>query len=190
MRARRRTMRRLGAILLLFAAGAAQGRDAIRVVEAPEISGIFAEVEKYFWGDFRFPAPEAEGLHSDEAIQRFCAGVGPHEVDLILVARRVLAAEFDACADNGVDQIAEIELGFWTDGSYTPTAPVLVYVKMHHLGLIPSLKELVDEIVSERASGSEGYLFDAGVLDPAAEWQRDATREAWESGAVMERPAE
>jgi len=55
------------------------------------------------------------------------------------------------------------------DYSYPVSRPLFFYVKKAHVGVIPGLKEYVDEFVSDNAIGDEGYLIDAGLvpLDPA-----------------------
>lgn len=50
------------------------------------------------------------------------------------------------------------------DGSYPVSRSLYIYVKKQHISLISSLKNLVKEIVSEEASGSEGYLAYKGLI--------------------------
>ena len=58
------------------------------------------------------------------------------------------------------------------DGSYPISRPLFFYVKKAHVGVIPGLREFVEEFVSERASGEEGYLSDRGLI-PMSDDERD-----------------
>jgi phosphate transport system substrate-binding protein len=49
-------------------------------------------------------------------------------------------------------------------GKFPAARPLYVYVKKAHIGVIPGLKEFVDEYVSEKALGEEGYLTERGLV--------------------------
>ena len=59
-----------------------------------------------------------------------------------------------------------VELTFENIASYTyPGArPLYFYVKKEHVGVIPGIKEFINEFVSERAMSLDGYLFPAGLV--------------------------
>jgi len=59
-----------------------------------------------------------------------------------------------------------VELNFENIASYKyPAArPLYFYVKKAHVGVIPGLKEFINEFVSEKAMGLDGYLFPAGLV--------------------------
>jgi phosphate transport system substrate-binding protein len=59
-----------------------------------------------------------------------------------------------------------VELNFENIASYKyPGArPLYFYVKKLHVGVIPGLKEFINEFVSEKAMGMDGYLFPAGLV--------------------------
>ena len=61
------------------------------------------------------------------------------------------------------------------DYSYPIARPLFFYVKKAHVGVIPGLKEYVEEFVSEDAIGDEGYLIDAGLV-PLADARRKEVR--------------
>ena len=50
------------------------------------------------------------------------------------------------------------------DGSYPISRPLYFYVKKAHIGVIPGIKEYLDEFTSEAAWGDEGYLADKGMI--------------------------
>ncbi len=55
-------------------------------------------------------------------------------------------------------------------GKYIPSRPLFIYVKKQHIGVIPGIKEFLDEYVSEKAIGAEGYLNERGLVPmPAGE---------------------
>jgi len=47
---------------------------------------------------------------------------------------------------------------------YVTSRPLFVYVKKAHIGTIPGMKEFMDEYVSDKAAGAEGYLSDRGLV--------------------------
>ncbi|MDC3266370.1 PstS family phosphate ABC transporter substrate-binding protein [bacterium] len=51
-----------------------------------------------------------------------------------------------------------------SSGEYTAARPLFIYVKKQHIGTIPGIKEFVEEYVSEKAIGEEGYLSDRGLV--------------------------
>ncbi len=49
-------------------------------------------------------------------------------------------------------------------GRYPISRPLFIYVKKAHIGTIPGLKEFLEEFLSEKACGEEGYLADRGLI--------------------------
>jgi phosphate transport system substrate-binding protein len=62
------------------------------------------------------------------------------------------------------------------DGAYPVSRSLYFYVKNAHVGVVPGIKEYVDEFTSEAAAGQDGYLADKGLI-PLPEEQREAQRE-------------
>jgi phosphate transport system substrate-binding protein len=60
--------------------------------------------------------------------------------------------------------------------TYPISRPLFVYVKKAHVGLIPGIDAFVEELTSERAIGSEGYLTEIGLI-PLADEERSQVRE-------------
>ena len=55
-------------------------------------------------------------------------------------------------------------------GAYPVSRPLFFYVKTAHVGVIPGIQEYVNEFVSERWMGAEGYLANKGLVPlPASE---------------------
>jgi phosphate transport system substrate-binding protein len=51
---------------------------------------------------------------------------------------------------------------------YPIARPLFFYIKKAHIGVIPGMKEMMDEYVSEAATGEYGYLTDAGLVPHSA----------------------
>lgn len=84
--------------------------------------------------------------------------------------------------ENNMDKIqaadiegVKISIDTIQDYSYPISRPLFFYVKKAHVGVIPGLKEYVEEFVSEDAIGDEGYLIDAGLV-PLADAKRKEVR--------------
>jgi phosphate transport system substrate-binding protein len=57
-----------------------------------------------------------------------------------------------------------------SSSQYPISRPLFIYVKKAHVGVIPGLGEFVQEFVSEKAGGKDGYLVDKGLVPmPAKE---------------------
>ena len=55
------------------------------------------------------------------------------------------------------------------DYSYPIARPLFFYVKKAHVGVVPGLKEFLDEFTSKKAMGSRGYLTDIGLVPLASD---------------------
>jgi phosphate transport system substrate-binding protein len=74
---------------------------------------------------------------------------------------RLQAARIDGVA-------ASVEsISAWT---YPLARPLFLYVKRAHVGRVPGLAEYVQEFVSNRAAGTDGYLVDKGLAPQPAAW--------------------
>lgn len=62
------------------------------------------------------------------------------------------------------------------DGKYSISRPLYFYVKKAHVGMIPGIDAYIGEFTSEKASGSEGYLADKGLI-PLPDAERKAVAE-------------
>jgi len=51
-------------------------------------------------------------------------------------------------------------------GKYPASRPLFIYVKKAHVNVIPGIAEFVDEYISEKALGEDGYLADKGLIPP------------------------
>jgi len=74
-------------------------------------------------------------------------------------------------------KVAGVEPSFDTiaDGSYPVSRPLFFYVKNAHRGVIPGMKEFLEEYVSDAALGPDGYLAERG-LTPLSDAKRAEVR--------------
>jgi phosphate transport system substrate-binding protein len=54
---------------------------------------------------------------------------------------------------------------------------MFVYIKGHHIGTVPGLREFAAEYASDKAFGRDGYLTDKGLI-PLPDAERRAVRES------------
>ena len=58
----------------------------------------------------------------------------------------------------------EPSFDYIADGSYPVSRPLYFYIKKDHIGVVPGIAEFIDEFISNKASGQEGYLADKGMI--------------------------
>ena len=64
-----------------------------------------------------------------------------------------------------------------SNGSYPVSRPLFFYVKKAHVAVIPGMKEYLDEFISKKAMGEEGYLAERGLIPlPKDEYAAVSTR--------------
>ena len=78
--------------------------------------------------------------------------------------------------DNNSDRIQatsiegiKIDIDTIQDYSYPISRPLYFYVKKVHIGIVPGLREYLDEFAAEYAIGDDGYLLDAGLVPLSTE---------------------
>jgi phosphate transport system substrate-binding protein len=108
---------------LLAGCGGAQNssRDQIRVVGSSTVYP-FAKVvaDSLATSNAALESPIIESTGSGAGIKLFCAGVGTQHPDIVNSSRRMKKAEYDGCAQNGVTDIVEVQVGL--DGLAFATA--------------------------------------------------------------------
>jgi phosphate transport system substrate-binding protein len=101
-------------IVSVGASGAAnaQARDNIRAVGSSTVFPFTTAVAEAFGKGGQFKTPVVESTGTGGGLKLFCGGVGPAHPDLANASRRIKKSEVEACAKNGVMEIAELEIGF------------------------------------------------------------------------------
>jgi phosphate transport system substrate-binding protein len=88
--------------------------------------------------------------------------------------------------DQNRDKIAAVTVGGTpasletiAAGKYPISRPLFIYVKRQHVGVIPGIQEFVNEYLSDKAAGPEGYLADRGLIPmPKAELEAQRVKAA------------
>lgn len=117
---------------------AAQGsRDYIYIVGSSTVYPFSTVVAERFGRSTRFSTPKVEPTGSGGGIKLFCEGVGVDHPDIVNASRRIKAAEVETCADNNVEDIVEVKIGY--DGIVIANAieaePIDLTLKQLYLAL-------------------------------------------------------
>ncbi len=124
-----RTSKLLAALCLVGAAGVANAqssRDYVSVVGSSTVYPFATVVAENFGRQSDFRTPKIESTGSGGGIKLFCAGVGAQHPDITNASRRIKASEVQMCAENGVQDIVEVKVGY--DGivvANTKGAPII-----------------------------------------------------------------
>ena len=101
------------ASLLSCTAAHSQGvRDHIHVVGSSTVYPFVTVAAERFGRSTPFRTPTVESTGTGAGFRLFCSGVGVESPDIISSSRRIKPSEADACARNGVSDIAEIKIGY------------------------------------------------------------------------------
>ena len=115
-------MKKLSLIVLVLAAtsltacgsqgGSGDSRDAIHAVGSSTVYPFARTVSETFSREYpEFPAANIESIGTGGGIATFCSGIGFNTPDFANASRRMKLGEFETCAENGVTEIVEIQVG-------------------------------------------------------------------------------
>jgi phosphate transport system substrate-binding protein len=112
-----RVPKRIVLVAIAAAAGwaggdAASARDQIRIVGSSTVYPFATVVAEEFGRTSGFRTPIVESTGSGGGLKLFCAGVGVETPDITNASRRIKQSEVDLCAENGVEVITEIKIGY------------------------------------------------------------------------------
>ncbi len=92
---------------------AAQGsRDYISIVGSSTVYPFATVVAEQFGRTTNFRTPTIESTGSGGGLKLFCGGVGVQYPDITNASRRIRASELRSCAENGVDEVIEVKIGY------------------------------------------------------------------------------
>ena len=100
------------AVVLTVMAGAAQAADQIRIVGSSTVYPFSATVAEQFGKTSSFRTPIVESTGSGGGLKLFCAGIGERYPDITNASRRIKSSEVGRCAENGIDHIIEVKIGY------------------------------------------------------------------------------
>ena len=92
-------------------AAQAQSRDEIRVVGSSTVFPYSQAAAEQFGNVSDFPSPIVESTGTGGGMQIFCQGIGEAHPDLTGASRAMKASEYELCAENGVTDITEVQIG-------------------------------------------------------------------------------
>ena len=98
--------------ILAAGAAAAQSRDQIQVAGSSTVLPYASIVAEAFGENFDFPTPVVESGGSSAGLKKFCEGVGLNTIDIANASRKIREKEIAACAENGVEEIIEVRIGY------------------------------------------------------------------------------
>ena len=90
----------------------ASARDQIRIVGSSTVYPFATVVAEEFGRSTAFKTPIIESTGSGGGLKLFCAGIGVEHPDITNSSRRIKASEVGRCAENGVTDITEVQIGY------------------------------------------------------------------------------
>ena len=90
----------------------AYARDNIQIAGSSTVLPYASIVAEAFGENFDFPTPVVESGGSSAGLKRFCEGLGSNTIDIANASRAIREKEIKACAENGVDSITEVRIGY------------------------------------------------------------------------------
>ncbi len=90
----------------------ANGRDQIKIVGSSTVYPFSTTVAENFGRSTSFKTPIVESTGSGGGLKLFCSGVGANHPDMTNASRRIKASEVKRCADNGINDIIEVKVGY------------------------------------------------------------------------------
>lgn len=87
-------------------------RDYISIVGSSTVYPFATVVAEQFGKTTAFKTPKIESTGSGGGLKLFCAGVGVQHPDITNASRRIKKSECQMCADNGVNDIVEVKIGY------------------------------------------------------------------------------
>ena len=102
----------LGMTLSLVLAESAIAREQIHIVGSSTVFPFSTTVAERFGRSTSFKTPVVESTGSGGGLKLFCGGVGVQTPDIANASRRIKSSEVELCAENGVKEIVEVQIGF------------------------------------------------------------------------------
>jgi len=102
----------IATLAIALAATTASARDNVHVAGSSTVLPYASIVAELFGDNTDYQTPVIESGGSSAGLKRFCEGIGSNTVDIANSSRKIREKEIKACADNGVNDIAEIRIGY------------------------------------------------------------------------------
>jgi len=104
----------MAAFGLVFLAGTAPSlaQSQIKIVGSSTVFPFSTSVAERFGRNSEFKTPIVESTGSGGGLKLFCSGSDASTPDITNASRRIKASEVELCAQNGVNDIVEVKIGF------------------------------------------------------------------------------
>ncbi|MFD1157843.1 PstS family phosphate ABC transporter substrate-binding protein [Roseovarius aestuarii] len=99
-------------VLTAAIAAPAIARDQINIVGSSTVFPFSTTVAERFGKSTDFATPIVESTGSGGGLKLFCSGAGVDTPDITNASRRIKSSEVELCAENGVNDIVEVKIGF------------------------------------------------------------------------------
>jgi len=93
-------------------AASSESRDQIKIVGSSTVYPFATTVAENFGRSTSFKTPIVESTGSGGGLKLFCSGLGDNHPDITNASRRIKASEVERCAENGIDDIVEVKVGY------------------------------------------------------------------------------
>ena len=108
----KKTLFALSITLFLSANSQLYARDQIKIVGSSTVYPFATVVAERFGKTSGFKTPVIESTGSGGGLKLFCSGLGTEHPDITNASRRIKSKEVNKCAENGVEDITEIKVGY------------------------------------------------------------------------------
>ena len=89
-----------------------EARNQVQIAGSSTVLPYASIVAEAFGENFDFHTPAVESGGSAGGLKRFCEGLGVNTIDIANASRQIKPHEIKACAENGVDAIIEVRIGY------------------------------------------------------------------------------
>lgn len=100
------------AIVAASVSSVSYARDTISVVGSSTVYPFATVVAERFGKSSKFNTPTIESTGSGGGLKLFCSGTGVQHPDITNASRRIKPSELELCANNGVTDVVEVQIGF------------------------------------------------------------------------------
>ncbi|MBE0403720.1 substrate-binding domain-containing protein [Halomonas citrativorans] len=99
--------------LAVGVSSAAMARDTIQIAGSSTVLPFASIVAEEFGNTYsQFNTPVVGSGGSSGGLRQFCQGVGENTIDIANASRSIRSGEVESCAENGVNEILEIQFGY------------------------------------------------------------------------------
>lgn len=100
------------AAALALTANIAVARDNLQIAGSSTVLPYASIVAEAFGENTDFQTPVVESGGSSGGLKRFCEGLGENTIDIANASRAMKDSERTVCAENGVESITEVRIGY------------------------------------------------------------------------------